>query len=46
MVIGKQLAAALGAEMAVLERAGHNDMLSSPHWDKFVAAMVRVLKGL
>lgn len=46
MVIGKQLAAALGAEMAVLERAGHNDVLSSPHWDKFVAAMVRVLKGL
>ena len=46
MVVGQQLATALGAEMVALNRAGHNDVLSNPHWDTFVGAVVRVLKGI
>ena len=46
VTIGEQLAAALGAEMIVLEHAGHNDVLSSPFWDSFVAAMTRLLKNI
>jgi pimeloyl-ACP methyl ester carboxylesterase len=41
---GKELAAALGAQMVVLENAGHNNVLSSPHWDKFANALTRFLK--
>ena len=46
VVIGEQLAAALGAEMVVLNRAGHNDVLSSPFWDTFASAMTRLLKNV
>ena len=44
--IGEQLAAALGAEMIALNRAGHNDVLSSPFWDTFASAMTRLLKSI
>lgn len=41
---GKELASALGARMVALENAGHNNVLSSPHWDRFVRSISHFLK--
>ena len=32
---GQALASALGAELLTLEGAGHNNVLSNPHWARF-----------
>jgi hypothetical protein len=37
------LAEALGAEFVSLKDAGHNDVLSNPHWEKFASRVVGFL---
>lgn len=32
---GEELSTALGANFVTLPRAGHNDVLHDPHWERF-----------
>ena len=41
---GVSLAEALDAELLTLPNAGHNDVLSKPHWPKFAARVQSFLK--
>ena len=41
---GVSLAGALGGELLSLPNAGHNDVLSKPHWSKFASRVQSFLK--
>ena len=44
MFEGEALASALGAELLTLEGAGHNNVLSNPHWARFANRLQGFLK--
>ena len=40
---GQQLAKAFEVELLTLPKAGHNNVLSSPHWDRFDRKLQKLL---